>query len=303
MSRLYVKVANTPESLAQGLMFVKHMPRDHGMLFVFSRQQILRFWGENTYLPLDIAFADANGVIRKISKISPLSRKTVACESPCKYAIEANDGFFSENKIEIGDKLIFENDDGRQIVSFSRKRRNSHRTSGSARARQILAQLMGDEVAYGLQPPQDAAVEGPVAQEPSLPTLSKQDLGAYLEDDLDEGQEPIDVAPPEEEQPVPQEPQEVPEPEYEYPAFNNAFDAAEWAMQNNEVMRINYTTKKGTAIVRDVEPHGSFHSDSTGHEILVTFDDTIGDIRAFIMKNIRSFAFTGERFEPKFKVV
>lgn len=305
MSKLYVRVSDTPETQSKGLMFVKNMPRDHGMLFSFSRQQQLRFWGENTFLPLDIAFVDNNGVIRKISKIAPMSKKTISCDAPCKYAIEANDGFFAENRIEVGDKVFFEKEGSSHVITFGQQRRNCIRTSGTSKVRQILAQLMGDEQAYGLQPQQEAQPVDPNSQMQNavLPTISKADFGQFLEDDMEETQDPFEIEPPEkEEEPVPTEPQEVQEPTHEYPSFNNAFDALDWANQNDEVVRINYTTKKGTPIVRDIEPHGSFHSDSTGKEIAVTFDETVGDIRAFIMQNIKSFSFIGSRFEPKFKV-
>ena len=309
MSKLYVNIANTPETLAKGLMFVKDMPPDEGMLFSFSRVQPLRFWGENTFLPLDIAFVDGDGVIREISKISPFSRKTVESSIPCKYAIEANDGFFKEHRIEIGDKIIINKDDDRCFLTFASKRRNTDPSASNARVRELLAQIMGPDVAYDLDPQSGQSTSQPDAasiDDPNLPTIRGDDIGQYLEDDLEEQPEGIEVAPPEEELPQqPQEPQPVPETEGEYPEFtgpSSVMEAITWAKENNEVMRISYTTKKGTPIERDVEPHGTFHSESTGKEILVTFDETIGNIRAFIIINIRTFAFTGKTFEKKFRL-
>ena len=72
MDKLYVKIADTPSKQAHGLMFVKKMENDHGMLFEFDRPQRLSFWGQNTFIPLDIAFCDSDGVIRKISHIRQL---------------------------------------------------------------------------------------------------------------------------------------------------------------------------------------------------------------------------------------
>lgn len=304
MDKLYVNIADTPYKQAQGLMFVKAMERDRGMLFVFPRAQKLRFWGENTFLPLDIAFVDANGVIRKISHIVPLSQKVVTCDEPCKYAIEANSGYFAEKKIEVGDKVLIFQNGSHGHIEFAKKRRNQLRTSGTAFNRRLLAQLMDEEYAYGLE-------QAPPTQEveQNVPTIRKEDLWQYLEDGFDAPQQP-EVEPDamqdqmqEDVGDYPLQPEQKPEPEYDYPHFNNAFDAADWAQQNGEVMRISYTTQHGSNIVRDVEPHGSFYADTTGRQILVTFDETVGDIRAFILKNIRSFAFTGERFEPKFRIV
>lgn len=304
MERLYVKIADTPYKQAEGLMFVKNMEQDRGMLFVFSRNQELRFWGENTFIPLDIAFVDSDGIIRKISKISPLSKKVVSCSVPCKYAVETNDGYFAEKGIEVGCKMMVHQEGNSGYLTFAQPRRNSERKMGSAWTRPIIAQLMNDDYySPQEQPPQQQEAE------PNVPSLSKNDIWQYLEDDFDKPEQP-EVEPGEKEKQeqedvgeYPLEPEEKPQSEFEFPQFDNVFDATEWAQQNNEVMRISYTTQHGTGVVRDVEPHGQFYAGTTGRQILVTFDETVGDIRAFILKNIKSFAFTGDRFEPKFRVV
>jgi len=133
-----------------------------------------------------------------------------------------------------------------------------------------------------------------------LPTISVDELGKFLEDEVEEP--PLEVKPEEDEMPTPEKAPSIEERTVEYPSFDNAFDALDWAEKEKEVVRIAYTTSHGTGIVRDIEPHGQFHADTTGHQILVTFDETIGDIRAFIMKNITQFSFTGSQFKPKFKV-
>lgn len=297
MSKLYVRIADTPASQSHGLMFVKDMPRDEGMLFSFSRNQKLSFWGENTYIPLDIAFVDYNGIIREISKIHPLSKRTVSSGTPCKYAVEANDGFFEENNIDIGDKMFINSDDDSPFLTFAKKGRNLFTSQGNAKARYVLSQIMGDNVAYDME--EDFEEE----EEAVVPEISSEELWKYLEDNQED--EPLEVAPEEElgAMEAPMETPETEEPEFEYPSFSNAFDAVEWARDNNETMRIAYTTKHGTGIVRDIEPHGKFHAETTGHEILVTYDRSVEDIRAFILQNIGSFSFTGERFEPRFKLV
>ena len=130
----------------------------------------------------------------------------------------------------------------------------------------------------------------------NLPVLDVSDLGKYLEDSFDEEEQvPEQVEP---EAPPLEEPTEP----KEFPTFSNVFDAVNWAEQNNQAMRISYTTKHGRQISRDVEPHGQFHSDSTKHQILVTFDENIGDVRAYILANIRAWAFTGKEFQKRFIV-
>ena len=68
---------------------------------------------------------------------------------------------------------------------------------------------------------------------------------------------------------------------------------------NNEVISIDYITKKGKDLKRTIEPTGQFSAKTTGNQILVAFDRTIGDIRAFIVSNVSKWAFTGKKFEKK----
>ena len=309
--KLFVDVADTPYKQAQGLMFINKLPENEGMLFDFARQKILSFWGENTYIPLDIAFADTEGTIHEITNIKPLTRKPVRSSVPCRYAIEANTGYFRENRIDIGDKIVIEEDPVRgKYVCFAKKRRNEKSGEGKAKRTQVSQLLSSDpsgQLGDAYQPQADE--EQARSQYESLPKLTPQDIGMALEDNLEEP--PLEVQPPSE-APPPDMPVELPEipdsPIDEVPDFENAFDATEWSKptaQNQftgHLMRISYTTKSGKNIIRDVEPHGTFHAETTGNEIMVTFDRTVGDIRAFIISNITAYAVADEEFEPKFRV-
>ncbi|MFI4924838.1 MAG: DUF192 domain-containing protein, partial [Vicinamibacteria bacterium] len=61
------EVAQTPDQRSLGLMFRFSLPADHGMLFVFPEPQPLGFWMRNTYIPLSIAYIDADGRIVSIA--------------------------------------------------------------------------------------------------------------------------------------------------------------------------------------------------------------------------------------------
>jgi uncharacterized membrane protein (UPF0127 family) len=117
---LYVEMADTPDLQRQGLMFRKHLPENHGMLFKFNDPQILKFWGLNTYIPLDIAFVDADKTIIKIGRIKKMSMDGVSSENKAIMAVEANDGFFANNKIKVGDKIILAEENGKVIVRFAK---------------------------------------------------------------------------------------------------------------------------------------------------------------------------------------
>jgi len=105
---LKVEIAKKPRDLEKGLMFRTKLPQDNGMLFIFDSPQHLNFWGRNTYIPLDIAFVNPDGVIEKISHISPLSEKHVSSDNQCAMAIEANLGYFSYRNVKSGDKITID---------------------------------------------------------------------------------------------------------------------------------------------------------------------------------------------------
>jgi len=316
---LNVKIADTEESQAKGLMFVKDLPRDSGMLFIFGSNRKLNFWGENTFLPLDIAFVDDKGRIVNIGVISPLSRKTVSSSSPCKYAIEANVGFFSENGIKVGDMAVIDKSSSK--IHFAK--RNSKELLSTLR---LAQQEMSDEELLKRYPTlsdyfgyldEQSAKPQPMADDPNLPVLSQDEIGQYIEDSIadQQDQQQEDGLPPEQPiQPEDIEPESVEELQERIPSFTNISDAFNWAKENKEVMKISYQTKlkkKGLGffgnnlITRYVEPHGRFTShpeNEVSHEILVTFDETVGGIRAFRMQNVKEFSFVGKKFNPKFIV-
>lgn len=315
---LRVKISDTPEQQARGLMFVKQLEQDSGMLFVFGSVQKLSFWGENTYIPLDIAFVDANNKIIKIDKISPMSRNSVSSGSPCKYAIEANVGFFSSNGIRVSDRVIINKKDS--FVLFAK--RDSKEALGSLR----FAQHLPDDITnrfstlsdYFDHYDKEQQNTQPISQEDSnLPALSPDEIGQYLEDSIQEQQEMQDKdgLPSEEPQsPEELEQENVEELEDKIPHFSNISDAFNWGQENQQVMKILYQTtskKKGTLmfgnnmITRYVEPHGRYTSNpdsEPSREIIVTFDETVGGIRAFRMQNVKTFSFVGKEFQPKFIV-
>jgi uncharacterized membrane protein (UPF0127 family) len=105
MKKLSIEIADTPSKRATGLMDRKSLGENNGMLFKFTHDDYLRFWMKSTYIPLDIAFLNDDGVILQISEMSPLSTRMICSSSPCKNALEVNRGWFKKNDIGIGDKI------------------------------------------------------------------------------------------------------------------------------------------------------------------------------------------------------
>ncbi len=105
---LWVEVADRPDTRQIGLMFRKKLPEDEGMLFIFEESQMLDFWMKNTYLPLDIAFISSSGIIINIESMKPLDEgPRYRSQSPARYALEVNQGWFARRGIKPGDKINF----------------------------------------------------------------------------------------------------------------------------------------------------------------------------------------------------
>ena len=62
----------------------------------------------NTPIPLDMIFADANGVVTGIvANAEPFSDKLLGVEGNSEYVLEVNAGFCAKNGINPGDNLDF----------------------------------------------------------------------------------------------------------------------------------------------------------------------------------------------------
>ena len=66
-------VADTPQKQEGGLMFVKNLPEDKGMLFVFDADQEQSFWMKNTLIDLDIVFLNSHQTVTSVAAQMPRS--------------------------------------------------------------------------------------------------------------------------------------------------------------------------------------------------------------------------------------
>ncbi len=105
---LRVEVADTLEKQERGLMFRQSMPENEGMLFVYKEPQEMSFWMRNTFIPLDIAFVGADGIILNIHQARPLDESVLyRSAGSAKYVIETKQGWFSRHGIRPGDRVTF----------------------------------------------------------------------------------------------------------------------------------------------------------------------------------------------------
>lgn len=102
-----LKIADTTKKITTGLMHVKSLPDNEGMIFIFNKSQKVSFWMKNTHIYLDMLFVDENNQIIFIHKNAiPLDEKNIiSCPMPVKYVIEINGRLCDKLNIKVGDYI------------------------------------------------------------------------------------------------------------------------------------------------------------------------------------------------------
>jgi uncharacterized membrane protein (UPF0127 family) len=105
MHLIRAEVAADDSTRGRGLMFRKSLAPNGGMLFIFDAAAIHCMWMKNTYIPLSVAFLDAQGVIINIADMQPHSEQSHCAARPAVYALEMTQGWFAERGVKAGTKL------------------------------------------------------------------------------------------------------------------------------------------------------------------------------------------------------
>ncbi len=88
-----IYLAVTGPQKSRGLMFVRSMAADEGMLFVYPPRSRISIWMKNTVIPLDVIFLDENGVVINVAAdATPFSLASMRAAAPSTYALELNAG-------------------------------------------------------------------------------------------------------------------------------------------------------------------------------------------------------------------
>jgi hypothetical protein len=102
-----VEIADTPETQERGLMFRRHLARDHGMLFDFHTPQAVDFWMKNTLIPLDMVFIQADGRVLTIARNAiPHDETPIPSGGQVLGVLEIAGGRAARADIEPGDRVI-----------------------------------------------------------------------------------------------------------------------------------------------------------------------------------------------------
>jgi uncharacterized protein len=102
-----VELAQTPQQMAQGLMFRRALPADAGMLFEFDHDEPASFWMKNTIIPLDMLFITSDGVVADLhERAVPLLLEAITSDRPVRAVLELNGGTVERLGIKRGDRVV-----------------------------------------------------------------------------------------------------------------------------------------------------------------------------------------------------
>jgi uncharacterized membrane protein (UPF0127 family) len=88
-----VHIARTQDERARGLMYVRKMSEDVGMLFLYDKPTSISMWMKNTYIPLDMIFIGPDGRILNIAEDTiPHSLQSVRSMGQAIAVLEINAG-------------------------------------------------------------------------------------------------------------------------------------------------------------------------------------------------------------------
>ena len=101
-----VSIANNDIQRRRGLMFVKHLPKNYGMLFNFEQEQYVVMWMKNTKIALDMLFIDKDNQIVHIKHNAlPESKELIDSRYKVLKILEINGGLSRKFGISTGDHI------------------------------------------------------------------------------------------------------------------------------------------------------------------------------------------------------
>ncbi|MCK5549844.1 MAG: DUF192 domain-containing protein [Hyphomicrobiaceae bacterium] len=101
-----VEVATALREKQLGLMFRTELADEKGMLFPYESPQEVTMWMRNTYIPLDMVFIRADGVVHRIEKrAEPMSERIIASDGEVTAVLELAGGAADRLGLKVGDRV------------------------------------------------------------------------------------------------------------------------------------------------------------------------------------------------------
>lgn len=102
---LQVEIARTLEEREKGLMFRQHLDAGKGMLFTWPHADLRYMWMKNTFIPLDMIFADNGRVTGIVHDAVPHDLTPLTAGGPADAVVEVPGGYTGKMAIGAGWRL------------------------------------------------------------------------------------------------------------------------------------------------------------------------------------------------------
>ena len=105
---LNLVIADDDLKREKGLMFVKKMLSNEGMLFDYKIDEYHSVWMKNTFIPLDVLFLDSQyKIIDYVENTIPHNLDSISINKKSRYIVELNSGTVKRMNLKKGKKLNF----------------------------------------------------------------------------------------------------------------------------------------------------------------------------------------------------
>ena len=119
-----VWIADDDRSRAQGLMYIKDLPANQGMLFLFDRPQPAAFWMKNTLVSLDIVFIAPDGIVIDVARgTEPMSLTPIESPAPVAGVLELVAGTATRIGLAAGGSILHPAFSGAEFATPSTRSR------------------------------------------------------------------------------------------------------------------------------------------------------------------------------------
>jgi hypothetical protein len=103
VAQFNVELAVEPAQRRRGLMHRRSMASGWGMLFVYPNEAMRSFWMKNTYIALDMVFADRTGrIVHILERVEPMTTAPRSSNEPSQYVLELKAGAADEHGLSRG---------------------------------------------------------------------------------------------------------------------------------------------------------------------------------------------------------
>ncbi len=102
---LTVWIADTAERRELGLMHVRDLPDDRGMLFIYPDVKRRGFWMRNTFVPLSLAYIREDGTIDQLVDMEPHDETPHPSAGSVRFVLEVRQGWFRQHGVAVGAQL------------------------------------------------------------------------------------------------------------------------------------------------------------------------------------------------------